>query len=347
MVEDTSIVNVYKPPPAAWSPEVLPDVPHPAVYIGDFNSHHTMWRYNQSDENGEALVGWAERSNMSLIFNAKDKGTFKSAAWNREYNPDLCFVTHNKDNQPLQTSRRVLGNFPHSQHRPVVVELGIRIPIIRSIPRPRWNFKRANWKEFTHELDAVVRWIPPVCKNYDRFVKAVIATAKRKVPRGYRKEYIPGWSSECKQLYETYLETENPNVATELLHTLDSERREKWMKTTESLDFKKSSRKAWSLLRKLGGGSAVIHKTPMVTPNKIASRMVTLSRAPRDPQHTKEIKKSFTTMRKNAPTRSESARDFTLDELTEAVKEIKVGKAPGFDGIHPEFLIHFGKNALQ
>jgi exonuclease III len=347
VVENMSIVNVYKPPSIHWPPEVLQAMPHPAVYIGDFNSHHTLWKYNKNDENGEALTSWAEKNNMSLVFNAKDRGTFRSAAWNREYNPDLCFVTQNRNNQPPQTSRYVLGEFPHSQHRPVIVEVGIQIPIIRSIPRPRWNFKKANWQEFTQDLDKVVRWIPPVSENYDRFVKAVIATAKRKIPRGFRKEYIPGWSNDCEQLYQAYIETGDHTIADELLQNLDIKRREKWMEVTRTLDLKKSSREAWSLLRKLGGGSPVVHKTPLVTPNQIASRIVSLSRAPRDPQHTKEIKKSLTTMRLNLPVTSEISVEFTLDELKEAIKEIKIGKAPGFDGIHPEFLVHLGRRALQ
>jgi len=50
------IANVYKPPSAHWGPEMLPILEHPAIFTGDFNSHHTDWNYADSDEDGEMLV---------------------------------------------------------------------------------------------------------------------------------------------------------------------------------------------------------------------------------------------------------------------------------------------------
>lgn len=160
--------------------------------MGDFNSHHTQWKYSQSDNNGNALVEWYEKNSLHLVFDAKDRGTFKSARWRNEYNPDLCFVTKNSNGSPIQARRSVEEDFPHSQHRPVVVELGYQIPIIKSTPRPRWNFSKANWPSFTIDLDKVIRWIPPDIENYSRFLNAVTSTAKKFIPRGFRKKYVPG-----------------------------------------------------------------------------------------------------------------------------------------------------------
>lgn len=143
---------------------------------------------------GNTIVKWAEDEHLTLVFDAKDRFTFKSAAWKREYNPDLCFVSTNNRGQPIEVSRKVLPDFPHSQHRPVIVEVGTQIPLITSIHRPRWNVKKTNWTEFSTELDKCLCWIPPSSRNYNRFVGAVISSAKKCIPRGYRKEYIPGWS---------------------------------------------------------------------------------------------------------------------------------------------------------
>ena len=42
------VANVYKPPSERWdSANVLPVLPHPSVFIGDFNSHHPDWGYKQ------------------------------------------------------------------------------------------------------------------------------------------------------------------------------------------------------------------------------------------------------------------------------------------------------------
>jgi len=89
-------------------------------------------------------------------------------------------------------TRTVLENFPHSQHRPVLIDYGLQIPIVRSIPIPRWNFKLAKWDEYSKDLDRVVKWIPPISFNYDRFFKAIKKSATKHIPKGYRKPYKDG-----------------------------------------------------------------------------------------------------------------------------------------------------------
>ena len=41
-IQDTSVVNVYKPPPSELSLTSLPSVAAPAIYAGDFNCQHTL-----------------------------------------------------------------------------------------------------------------------------------------------------------------------------------------------------------------------------------------------------------------------------------------------------------------
>lgn len=188
---ETTIVNIYKPPGTAWPRNVLPQYQHPAVYSGDFNSHHTEWKYQHNDTNGERLYDWITENNIQLIFDAKERGSFKSRVWNREYNPDLTFVTTSNSGQPIHAQRCILKDFPKSQHRPALTKLGIQIPIIRSFPRPRWNFSKANWLAFSRDLDKCLIWIPPTYKHYKRFVGAAISTAKKHIPRGFRNQDGP------------------------------------------------------------------------------------------------------------------------------------------------------------
>jgi len=72
-----------------------------------------------------------------------------------------------------------------------------------------------------------------------------ISTAKKCVPRGVRKDFIPGWSKESDDLYKEYKATHCPLTAEELLNSLNNARKEKWIKTVENMDFK---RKAWKLI---------------------------------------------------------------------------------------------------
>lgn len=91
-IENIIIVNVYKPPVVPWPNRVLPVIPHPTIYLADFDSQHEQWRYSDNNENGLKLADWAEENKLYLIFDAKEKGTFKSGVWGTETNPDLCFV---------------------------------------------------------------------------------------------------------------------------------------------------------------------------------------------------------------------------------------------------------------
>lgn len=147
-----------------------------------------------------------------------------------------------------------------------------QILLITPIPRPRWNIKRTNWGKFSTELDESLGWVSPLSRNYARFAGAVHRTAKRCIPRGYREEYIQGWSQSREVLYQNFVETGKKKIADQLLHSLNTARQQKWVDTVENLSFQTLSRKAWSLLRKLAGGNPL---------NKHQALMVQTSKAPK------------------------------------------------------------------
>ncbi|KAL1115417.1 hypothetical protein AAG570_007447, partial [Ranatra chinensis] len=70
----------------------------------------------------------------------------------------------------------------------------------------------------------------------------------------------PGWPLNSEELYQTFLDTGDQEVADELLHSLDDARKQKWMEVVESMNFQASSRQAWALLRKLGSGAPMDNK---------------------------------------------------------------------------------------
>lgn len=109
-----SLTNVYKSPAAQWTDTVLNVQPHPAVYVGDFNSHHSEWGYSSDDANGELVVTWASNNELHLVYDAKDKKTFYSKVHRTESNPDLCYVSADTEGFPLSITRKVLSAFPRS-----------------------------------------------------------------------------------------------------------------------------------------------------------------------------------------------------------------------------------------
>ena len=99
-VEDTTIIKIYKPPPSRLIPSLLPDVPAPAVYAGDFNSHHTEWGYSSSNADGDFLVDWASTAEATLLYNPKEPRTFYSPRLNSTTNPDLAFAKWHNNQSP-------------------------------------------------------------------------------------------------------------------------------------------------------------------------------------------------------------------------------------------------------
>lgn len=347
-ISNIHIINVYKPPNIPWPITLDLQYPHPAIFIGDFNCHHNMWGYEENDRNGISLVNWMELRNLQLIFDAKDRKSFRSARWQKDYNPDLCLVTKNNYDEPLENTRVVLNDFPRSQHRPTLVKVGVQIPVTSSLQKSRWNFKLADWKEFRKQVDSNLRWIPATCNNFNRFVGVIKAAAKRTIPRGFRKNYIPCWSKETNKLYENYKRYQRPETADELLHHLNVSRKEKWNDTMQNMNFTHSSRNSWTLLRKLGTATQAAVAVPKITPNAIASRLTNVSNTVK--LSNTEIKKMQSTLRgqRRSTLPSETlSKPFIMEELKSAIKMTKARKAAGFDGIYPEFIKNLGSLSLK
>jgi hypothetical protein len=76
-------------------------------------------------------------SSLHLIYHPKDKGTFRSARWNKDYTPDLSIVTRAAEYDITGCTRVILDGFPRSQHRPILLQYVPRIPLTESVPKPR------------------------------------------------------------------------------------------------------------------------------------------------------------------------------------------------------------------
>uniref|UniRef100_H3A8G6 Endonuclease/exonuclease/phosphatase domain-containing protein n=1 Tax=Latimeria chalumnae TaxID=7897 RepID=H3A8G6_LATCH len=331
-----TIVNVYKPPTESWPKPALQKLDHSTIYVGDFNSHHTDWGYEVSDANGEALTDWMSAQDVHLVFDAKHHATFRSARHAREYNPDLTLVL--TDGVPIHAPRHVFPVFPHSQHKPVIIHVGIEIPVMAE--RQRGTVLKARWKK-------QISRIPPTPKNSDRFVALLISAGKNNILRGHRKGYIPCWTPNCENLLRQYEQSEDPAAASALLDALDAARCQRWIECMESLDFTHSSRRAWVLLRKLGAANPVVAPDVKVKPDAIAAYLVANSKGPLNKQYKQEVKRQLRKVMTACPESSALSTHFSSEELATTLTATKKGKAAGKDGIPPDFLHHLGPRARK
>ena len=346
-IQTTTVVNVNKPPPSALSTSDLPTAPAPAIYARDFNCQHTDWGYSHTTPDGETLSEWASTANAQLLFDPKEPPTFYSSRWNTFTNPDLAFaILHSNDPMP---ERRVIDRFPRSHHRPSVIGMPSLVQPLSGKPVRRWNFRKAKWDVFAAETERTSTSLPDpdtpdVDAAYTAYCEVLIGAAKKSIPRGYNKSYIPGWDEECNLLLQAHQQAgsraEVDATATALLEKLDATRRARWTEVVESIDFTHSSRKAWQTINQLSGRSTTSPKCP-VTANAIAAQLLKNGRFPGADKDFARL----TSHEVSALSRADSANAnlsgrFSPTELRDAISKLKQGKAPGPDNIHPEFVNH-------
>ena len=223
-VQETTVVNVYKPPPSKLQPGSLLDAPAPAVYAGDFNCWSTDWGYKTTNPDGAYLADWASTADAALLFDLKEPHSFISRRWNTETNPDLAFATV-IGQEPLPVWR-VLDRFPHSQHRPSLITTPSLVQSTEGKPVQRWNFHKANWSEFANSTNTAAKSLPvPTASNindaYVAYCTMLTDATKKHIPWGVRKNYVPCWDEECEELLHAHnkakTNAERARAATELM----------------------------------------------------------------------------------------------------------------------------------
>jgi len=347
-----TVVNVYAPP--RTDIQLPPILPHPVIYSGDFNSHHTNWSYQRNDANGIKISDWASNGDLHLLFDSKQPKTFHSAAWNTYTNPDLSFYSCDRSSLLPHPTHTVGPNFPRSQHRPTFITHPAVIASTPSISKPRWNFRKANWEKFTQLMTTAT--LPDPCQpnidnTFQEFQHVLSCAARASIPRGYRKTYIPCWDKICSQLAKKHEDAVSPGekqeTANELLNYINLRRQERWLTSITNIDMKHSSRQAWKTINRLTGRGPQSTSTAPVTPNQIAHCLLksgTFSNPDKDFTRAvnRDLKLSW-----HAPSADLNlCHDVTEEEVRMAIRCTKPGKSPGPDNLHAEFFHHIPDSCI-
>lgn len=102
------------------------------------------------------------------------------------------------------------------------------------------------------------------------------------------------------------------------------------------------NQKFLSLLKKLEGSSPPVQEVQLISPDQIASRIVSGSRASCDKLHTQELKKKFNILCQILSHNTESSCGYIIEETKRALRDVKSGKGNSFDGKHRDFLLECG-----
>ena len=181
-------------------------------------------------------------------------------------------------------------------------------------------------------------------QTYQAFCELFISAAKKTIPRGYHKTYIPCWDEECNSLYHAFqcaaLGTETKLASEKLLSQLDQKRQSRWAEAVGSINFTHTSRKAWRTVNQLTGWSAPPSKCP-ISANSVTSQLVNNGVFKnKNHEFTRLVVKEVSDQRRAQSVGPDLSGDFTTKELYSALQQLKAGKAPGPDNICLELILH-------
>jgi hypothetical protein len=169
------------------------------IVRGDFNTHNTMWNYNNNDATGEMLEDIIHTSFLLLMETRDDSHTYTHINGNRTHS-DLTLI-----HVPLVNSVQQINVNSHSGRDHNILKL-IRSLNKTPADQPKknsWSLKKAKWEKF-REIAEQRLTEDIITANIDnsnkRFIEILHECAKKWMPRGFVKGYRPHWNYDLERL---------------------------------------------------------------------------------------------------------------------------------------------------
>ena len=365
------IFSVYCPPDRDLSLELIQIQDSRCLIVGDFNSHSEAWGYDEADRRGEEVEDWQIDNGLVLLNDPDDPPTFFSRRWLTSSTPDLAFATNDISRIATRTVLKQLGG---SDHRPVKISLDLHFKPQEAKTFPRWNYKKANWERFSSLVDQYSLKISNKQQNLNTKIKAlnqvILKAAQESIPRGARKNYKPYWTEELQQEEDAVAEArdrveEDPSQENNITlkaatarhrRTFIQEARRTWQEKTEQLNMDKEGNKLWNLARALNDENS--RRSPITleqdgelctgkqAANVFAKQYAQTSDLQIPTDRRREVREAQRA-RRDLPEEPLMTAPFVRDELEDALKTLKLKKAPGPDNITNEMLMHLGPKAKK
>ena len=200
---------------------------------------------------------------------------------------------------------------------------------------------------------------------------AILEAAKRSIPRGCRKDYKPYWSKTLATLHQELSEAregmeQNPCAQTKARHnelkeefnsTKTKEIQQCWHETTSALSLENSTGKLWKLTKALNDDVTTTYRATVLedddefhtgkrAANLLASVFEEESKIKVPTQRKREVGHELREKtRQQANPTPPMTSDFTMADLSDAIKRLKNKKSPGKDGVCNEMIKHLGLSA--
>lgn len=143
-----------------------------------------LWGYDDTCQDSLRVADWMLREDLTPLYNSTDPGTYDRQGG--------IVRTRQVYASSRKTRMKISRGFLNSQNRPIIVEIGLKIPLIRKDGKNRCNLNKVDWDKYLEIIERTVLRIPSQQSCYERFVGLIISAARQSTPRGRRATFIRG-----------------------------------------------------------------------------------------------------------------------------------------------------------
>ena len=367
--KQVSFINIYVPPISGkdgdtrqqnFDPSKLPHGEE--IFIcGDVNAHSSDWdKMNETDKLGKLWENWMEDEDMTAGNNGEPT-FFNRRTGKLSGAPDVSIHHINWTNMLNWQVGLPIG----SDHLPLrfCVPIAVKTPATR---KTFWNFKKADWKLFGDVINGKIEnWNCESCNAHELqkgLTEIIIQAAKQSIPLGSKKKFKPWWSKKCEEAIAVR-ENLRKDADKDEHHrknfikacqncstTINEAKREELNKFMSQLSLRTNPTEVWRTIHSLDGKKAKINQsTAIKTDNRVISdpkkkanafsveyqKVSSLKFTKEDRRISRESRRIPSCECSNrTPDSINICSPFTMNELRQALTELKTKSSPGADQIH-------------
>lgn len=365
----TTILNVYLPPGRPVSTndiyELLAQIPHPFLLVGDINAHHPLWGSNHVSPRGKILEECINETGL-FVLNSGDS-TYVSHASGIESCIDIACCSSDLAGQlDFSTAEDTRG----SDHIPVIITFPGAIQQQR--PNPKWKMDEADWTLFQSTVQFENKESPE--DQILEITNKIIGAAQASIPRSkglFHKNTVPWWNPSTAEAIQSrkkalrklqYARSHNQDVERPLHEFQKARRRAReiidkakttsWREYVSQFTVQTPIKDMWKNFRRIQGKArftrinAISLEGNTTTSNEeIAENLAeAFRRVSSDRAYNHEFiahKQSVESMPLIIPDEpnAEYNKLFSNNELEEVLEGLR-GSSPGVDTIHYSMIMH-------
>ena len=368
-----NISTVYTPPAnsnnkAVFAPQHIP-VNDNSLILGDLNGHDELWDALQPpDARGEDVAKWIFDNNLAVV-NDRNKATRINKQTGGLSSPDVSLAGSNWSNKCIWSTGDQIGK---SDHLPITIAITTTVQHQTVFGRKaRWRRNGINWNAFREEIEDETSNLPSepnITQRVIRLNSIIIEAAhnhvgKTKPGKSTRPHITPTVRAALRKRnrLRRKLNTNRKEwleACREAHEEIEKSKEEAWRDLLSDTATNADSQKMWGLIKSLNGSpdtnapnQAMRHNGRTITSSQKKADIFSMhyasvsklnfNKADRDLN-----RKCKDRLKNSASADDESCSDFTMVELTRAIRKMRRKGAEGPDDIPPTFLKELGHKAL-